>query len=1134
METKRYDVSLFTKGYGDFMKKIALISDGWKRLVTYSWVDGIMQGAGEIGEDICLYHFNTNGNWSHDKKYNEGEYSLYTLPNYDEYDGVIFDGTNTTDQKQLEKIVSKLKTLSIPVVSISYAVEGFYYVGNNNKKLFRQMIDHLYYVHGCRDFVFAGGPDYNYENQMRYEAFKEAMADYGLPAGEDRCLFGDFDFGTGVRYMREWVKQKKKLPGAFVCANDNIAAGLCCAADQLGYRIPQDFLVTGFDNLDKAAYYKPQISTVEHNRGNIGKAALRILSRLWKGENVEPFHYFTSECIFGESCGCPNSGRVEYRDYAKWQIEYSVKREYEEEAVMALENHIAECNDYRNLFKSFVEYLLSLDCDGAYIVVNQKLLDADIDTVFPTKRYERRDLVIGYAAEREGELPISDEKELERYMEENGLHVSYMFSPIHFREQLVGFTILKNPTFLYANPNFYDVHSVFISKIENLFKQTKLKNVYNRDSLTKLYNRVAYQEMIVPRFAKYQRQNIPCAMVFFDVDSFKQINDTYGHDFGDEVLKKIAHTLEQNKPEHGFVYRFGGDEFVVFFSDATMDKCRQFVRRVNDALSPQNIHVSHGIIITDPGSSCTLDEYLVMADKKMYEVKCARKRKEKMKFLKGVDISSLPEHIDGGEKFYTADGRCVDAFELLKENRINSVRLRIWNDPSQFEEAKGYCSLKHTIEMAKKIRANEMHFMLDFHYSDYWADPGQQRKPHAWENLSYDELKEAVYSYTKEVLDALEAQDCLPDIVQVGNEIRSGMLFPDGAVPNYENLAGLINAGIRAIRDKSPDISVMIHLDQGGRFFDLKEWFDAVFAAGMEPIDAIGISYYSFWHGTFMDLKSSMEHLIERYRVPVYVVETAHPWRHCRNEHISEDLMATAGLPAGEEQQKKSLSLVMQIASMASGDLPTGVYYWEPLCIPGKSYGSWDENMGMLDEHGKALCSFEAYRDFDPLYPPFEHLEKYIEELYAADESMVVQAGTNLIPNGDFSEGIKGWSMTKDPVDVEVTEQNGEIYVCSKSNFTFELFREIHINKKGRYQLSVEYRGTNTTGVQVELFLKTISCNGQEEFTKTIFPSDVRFVTHCIDDMVLDAGQVWLGIRMNTPPVFGRIKNFSLEEKEGV
>ena len=238
--------------------------------------------------------------------------------------------------------------------------------------------------------------------------------------------------------------------------------------------------------------------------------------------------------------------------------------------------------------------------------------------------------------------------------------------------------------------------------------------------------------------------------------------------------------------------------------------------------------------------------------------------------------------------------------------------------------------------------------------------------------------------------------------------------------------------------------------------------------------------------------------------------------------------MKTAGLPAGEEEQKKSLSLVMQIASMVSGDMPTGVYYWEPLCIPGKTYGSWDENMGMLDEHGKALCSFEAYRDFNPMYPPFEDLEEYIKELYAVDESMMVQPGTNLIPNGDFSEGIKGWWMTKDPNDVDVSDQDGEVYVSAKSNFTFELFREIHINKKGRYQLSVEYLGTNTTGVQVELFLKTISCDGQEEFTKTIYPSDVRFVTHCIEDIVLEVGQIQLGIRMNTPPVYGRIRNLAL------
>ena len=521
-------------------------------------------------------------------------------------------------------------------------------------------------------------------------------------------------------------------------------------------------------------------------------------------------------------------------------------------------------------------------------------------------------------------------------------------------------------------------------------------------------------------------------------------------------------------------------------------------------------------------------EYLVMADKKMYEIKSARKRKEKMKFLKGVDISSLPEHLDGREKFYTADGRCVDPFELLKENHINSVRLRIWNDPSQFEDAKGYCDLGHTVWMAKRIKENGMHFMLDFHYSDFWADPGQQRKPHAWEKLSFEELKEAVYTYTGDVLHTLEAEGCLPDIVQVGNEIRSGMLFPDGAVPNYKNLAELINAGIRAVREVSKDISVMIHLDQGGRFFYLKEWFDAVFAAGMEPIDAIGISFYSFWHGTFMDLKSSMKQLIERYQLPVYVVETAHPWRHCDGEHVSADLMKTAGLPAGQEEQKKSLTLIMQIASEVSKELPTGVYYWEPLCIPGRTYGTWDENMGMLDENGKALCSFEAYRDFNPMYPPIANLDEYMNALYAVSDDSELPTGTNLVPNGDFSEGEKGWWTTKDPKDVEADFRDDEVYVAAKSNFTFSVFRDVYISKHGKYRLSVDYRGTNTTGVKVALFIRIISCNGQEEQQKTIFPSDVHFVTHSMDDLMLDAGQVQVGVRMDTPPVFGRIKNISL------
>lgn len=502
------------------------------------------------------------------------------------------------------------------------------------------------------------------------------------------------------------------------------------------------------------------------------------------------------------------------------------------------------------------------------------------------------------------------------------------------------------------------------------------------------------------------------------------------------------------------------------------------------------------------------------------------------KFYKGMDISSLPEYLAAGETFYDASGKETEPFALLAANGVNSIRLRLWNEPERVPESGGWCSLADTIAMGKRIKEYHMHFVLDFHYSDWWADPGQQNKPYAWKELSFSELTQAVYDYTSDVLTTLREEGCLPDMVQVGNEIRSGMLFPDGAVPHYDNLAALLNAGIRAVRDTSLDIAVMIHLDQGGRFYYLKEWFDNVFAAGLLPIDAIGISFYSFWHGTFMDLRDSMRQLIETYRLPVFLVETAHPWRSCPSGHISEDQMKTAGLPAGIAEQKKSLQLIMQIVSSVSGGFDTGIYYWEPLCIPAHGHGTWAENMGMLDENGHALESFSVFREFTADSRPIEDLDAYIETLYQVDEDQLPPAGTNLIPNGDFSDGDQGWWMFRSPKDIDVTVGNEEISVSSKENFTFEIMRDVHIDKAGTYLLSVDYRGTNTTGVRISLFLRIITCNGETAFQKEIFPTDVAFVTQELAPTALPAGHVQVGVHMEAPPVFGRIKNFRLVETE--
>lgn len=190
-------------------------------------------------------------------------------------------------------------------------------------------------------------------------------------------------------------------------------------------------------------------------------------------------------------------------------------------------------------------------------------------------------------------------------------------------------------------------------------------------------------------------------------------------------------------------------------------------------------------------------------------------------YYKGMDISSLPELEERGVLFKDFDGSNMDPFDLMKKYGVNAVRLRLWNNPENVEEAKGYCDLEHTISMAKRIKEHDMSFMLDFHYSDFWADPGQQRKPKAWEKLNFDELKKAMYMFTRDTLLKLKENGVLPEIVQIGNEIRSGLLFPEGELPDYVHMVELVNAGISAARTvaNADTMKVMIHLDQGGRYF---------------------------------------------------------------------------------------------------------------------------------------------------------------------------------------------------------------------------------------------------------------------------------------------------------------------------
>ncbi len=240
----------------------------------------------------------------------------------------------------------------------------------------------------------------------------------------------------------------------------------------------------------------------------------------------------------------------------------------------------------------------------------------------------------------------------------------------------------------------------------------------------------------------------------------------------------------------------------------------------------------------------------------------------------GADISFLPELEARGIKF-SDKGVIKDAIEILKDHGFNYVRLRIFNDPasdSGYSPKKGFCDLQHTLQMASRLKKTGLKFLLDFHYSDTWADPGKQFKPAGWKGLSFAELTKAFHNYTRDVMLALKQQNTLPDMVQIGNEINHGIVWPDGRVNHPDSLSQLLKAGIAAVKEVAPSTIIMLHIALGGQH-DESVWFiDNMLARGVQ-FDVIGESYYPKWHGTLDDLKNNLTSLAKKYQQDIIVVE---------------------------------------------------------------------------------------------------------------------------------------------------------------------------------------------------------------------------------------------------------------------
>lgn len=305
------------------------------------------------------------------------------------------------------------------------------------------------------------------------------------------------------------------------------------------------------------------------------------------------------------------------------------------------------------------------------------------------------------------------------------------------------------------------------------------------------------------------------------------------------------------------------------------------------------------------------------------------------RFAKGADVSWITEMERSGKKFYDFDGKESDGITLMKQLGLNSIRLRVWVDP-----ADGWCSPQETLVKAIRAHRLGMRILVDFHYSDSWADPGQQNKPKAWEGLSTAEIAEKLAEHTRSTLQLLKDNGITPEWVQVGNETNNGMLWEEGKEPAIYALYN--NAGYDAVKTVFPNAKVMVHLHNG---FDnaLYRWFFDRLRANGGKWDMIGMSLYpsaADWKKKNEQCLANILDMISRYDTETMVCEVGMPW----------DDAASA---------KAFLVDLIAKTKGVTEDKCAGVFYWEP-----QAYNNWKGySLGAFANDGKPTAAMEAFAD---------------------------------------------------------------------------------------------------------------------------------------------------------------------------
>ncbi len=608
------------------IKNVAAIISGMDEEYPYQIMLGINKFARE--HDINVSYFAAFGGIIDSEEFNDGEYSIYNLPDFSCFDGALLMTNTFANTHIRNKIIDRVKKSGIPAVIFECRDhKEFHDISINNYNVMKKLVEHLIKVHGARVFNFISGPEDNPEAKERYRAFLDTLSENGIEFDEKKRLFnGLFRSYDGIKAIDAFAKSGLELPDAFVSANDSMALTAVTRLQQMGYKIPEDVIVTGFDHTFYAQNSCPALTTVKRPLEFSGTVACKTLFELIKGVDLPRSISLEAEPVFSESCGCHDEQLENIAEFKKNMYERMGRTYTNAHMLNRLIAGLAGAENINDCIISIEKMLKALRINDFSLCLVHDWEDSyNVGQEGEEDGYHQL-ITAPYVLEngKRTSVSIFPSKQLFPIPFTTGGNISY-FLPLHFNQRCLGYYIIKNNDFPIYNLHCHTMTMSIGNAIDSISKINVL------DPLCKIYNRKGFERNAGFMFKENENSGNELTICFIDMDGLKSINDNYGHKEGDFAIKGISDVISSSCGAMDICGRWGGDEFVVLgigkgFAENFSEKYTAGLMKLNEKSGkPYKIDASLGFVKCTPSDRDQLLDLIEEADVKMYEIKKEKK-----------------------------------------------------------------------------------------------------------------------------------------------------------------------------------------------------------------------------------------------------------------------------------------------------------------------------------------------------------------------------------------------------------------------------------------------------------------------------------------------------------------------------